>query len=49
MRKPDKKQPQIEETSRELDEQELKAVSGGWTLTRTSRTYDYGDGPVSRK
>jgi bacteriocin-like protein len=45
MRKPDKKQPQVEETSRELDEKELKAVNGGWTLTY-SKTYDYGDRPT---
>jgi bacteriocin-like protein len=49
MRKPDKKQqPQVEETSRELDEKELKSVNGGWTIVYSSR-YDYGDGPVSRK
>jgi bacteriocin-like protein len=41
MRKPNKKQPQVEETSRELEEKELEAVSGGRTATTRTSDDDY--------
>jgi hypothetical protein len=49
MRKPEKKQPKVEETPRELHEQELEAVNGGWSSTTTTSNFNYGDGPVTRK